>query len=218
EPTDEVRRRIVQGALARRERSTPWARVFTGVALAGAAAAAAVAVFTAEAPAPIPMAPDAPLHVAAAGTVGDAGRYGVGAHVVDVRDGASIRFDSVDPGAFDARVLAGSAFFDVDPLEAGETFRVHTDQVQVEVVGTRFEVGADGACRTVAVAEGRVRVTAPAGIQELGVGERGRYCAAAAGAESLVREAVVLVSRGQDLERAVSLLERYRAEVVAGPL
>ena len=218
-PPPDVRRRIVEGALARRERRTPWAKIVTGLALAGAATAAAVLVFQPVAPPTTPAAP-APL-VAQVGDVAGAGRFAVGPHLVDVADGGSVRFASVDPTSAEMLVEAGSATFDVEPLGVGGSFRVRTGQVLVEVVGTRFEVAADGACSTVAVSEGRVRVTDADGTRYLGLGESGRYCARAPEAntrgEALVREAVVLVSRNQDLPRAAELLERYRTTFAGGP-
>jgi len=219
EPPRQVRQRIVEGALARRARPAfPWARAFTGLALAGAAAAVSIVVLRPDVPAPGDRAAVAEVTQAVVGMRGDAGHYGVGPHRVEVAGGGSVHFDAVDPGAAELRVAAGRATFEVEPLGAGESFRVRTDQVLVEVVGTRFEVGVEGNCSRVAVTEGRVRVTGPDGISELGVGDSARFCARPAGVDALVREAVVLVSRGEDLGRAVELLERYRTLAAGGPL
>ncbi|WP_373047585.1 FecR domain-containing protein [Vulgatibacter sp.] len=223
EPSAAVQRRIVEGALARRRPSFPWAKVFTGLALAGAATAALVLTAGLETQAPVvPSAPLASVEAPAAGAVRQAGRYAVGPHRIEVATGGTLHFDSVAAGAAAFRVEAGSASFEVEKLQEGESFRVRTGQVLVEVVGTRFEVAAEGECSSVAVSEGRVRVTESAGIRYLAAGETGRYCGAAtvdrqSGGEALVREAVVLVSRGEDLQRAAALLERYRADFGGGP-
>jgi len=220
-PPQEVRRRIVEGALARRERKLPLARLFTGLALAGAAAAAAAVVVLQPAAPTAPVGPSAGPVVARAGETVEAGSFAVGPHVVEVAAGGSLHFASVDPRAAEMRVESGSATFDVEPLGPGGSFRVRTAQVLVEVVGTRFEVAAEGSCSSVSVSEGRVRVTDADGTRYLTVGESGRYCArgdeATPRGEALVREAVVLVSRNQDLPRAAALLERYRADFAGGP-
>ncbi len=223
EPSAAVQRRIVEGALSRRKPAFPWTKAFTGLALAGAAAAAVVVTFRVDSP----VGPSAPTVAAiespAAGEVRGAGTFAVGPHRIEVAAGGSVRFQGVNPGAAEFRVDAGSAVFDVEKLAAGESFRVHTGQVLVEVVGTQFAVGIDGDCSSVTVTEGRVRVTEPAGIRYLTVGESGRYCAPksaeiAGAGESLVRDALVLVSGGEDLRRAAGLLERYRAEHPGGAL
>lgn len=214
-PGSAVQRRIVEGALARRERrGLPWKPIVGALSLAGAAAAVALVVDVGSL-APARTATDgglASLPTPAAGETVATGRYAVGPHRIEVDPGGQLRFEGVDPAAASFRLEAGIATFEVEKLAPGGSFRVHTPQALVEVVGTRFEVGVEGDCTSVDVSEGRVRVTGPAGRAELPAGESGRYCAAVAGLESLVREAVILVSQGRDLDRAAELLERYRAD------
>ena len=220
-PAD-VERRIVEGALARRTPAFAWGKAFVGLALAGAATAAVVIGLRVDTPTPVPLPVAAGPEAPAAGSVREAGTFAVGPHRVEVASGGSVRFASVDPGAAEFRVEHGSAVFDVEKLAPGESFRVRTDQVLVEVVGTRFEVGADGDCSSVSVTEGRVRVTQPNGVSYLTVGESGRYCAPTdrdrTSGDALVRDALVLVSGGRELQRAAALLEQYRTEHPGGAL
>lgn len=228
EPSMAVRQRIVAGAVDRKNKRPLMARAFIGLALAGAATAAVVValrVDTVPAPidgravAPVVASVDAP----APGSVRSEGTFAVGPHRVIVAPGGSVLFESTGSDTR-LRVEKGSARFEVEHLQAGESFQVRTGQVLAEVVGTRFAVAADGACSSVSVAEGRVKVTEEnGGIRSLGVGEEGRFCrsdaparAAADEGEGLVREALVLVSRGQDLEKAASLLARYRQDFPGG--
>src|SRR5690606_34496484 len=124
--------------------------------------------------------------------------------------GASLRVEGADSLLTELRLLAGEATFEVEPLGPGEGFRVRTDEVLVEVVGTRFTVRAQERCSEVLVAQGRVRVSTVRGAGRiLGVGAEERFCPQAA-SDSLLREALLLVSSGKELERAAELLIRYR--------
>ena len=68
--------------------------------------------------------------------------------------------------------LEGKAFFAVAP-DGGRPFVVSTDQAQVKVLGTRFEVAQDtGSLRTVVV-EGRVRLSSSEGEVEVPEGSVG---------------------------------------------
>lgn len=67
----------------------------------------------------------------------------------------------------------------VTPQGAGDRFELRTPQAQVAVLGTSFSVAADAAGSRIAVAEGRVAVSAIGGAQrELGPGDSCRVDAA----------------------------------------
>jgi hypothetical protein len=97
----------------------------------------------------------------AAGDVLDASaatRHGVlrGGTRVTVASGKVVVESSDDQhGAL--RVIAGSAFLEVPPLGRGQ-FLVRTDEAEVRVHGTRFEVARDGEGTRVVVDEGLVEV------------------------------------------------------------
>lgn len=212
--------RIVRKALAAR-RGRERAPLFgvRNFALAAGVAAVAVGVFVitdTEAPAVSPTAAS-PLLVEAGESIRSAEAptsFAVGPHRVLVAPGGSVRVEHAEPNTSELRVEDGLARFEVEHLSPGQSFKVRTDQVLVEVVGTRFSVEAAGFCSEVTVEEGRVRVGFGRGDQTfLGAGESRRFCgdpAAAAGAP-LLREALVLLSGGQDLERAARLLGEFRA-------
>jgi ferric-dicitrate binding protein FerR (iron transport regulator) len=90
----------------------------------------------------------------------------------------------------------------------------------VQVVGTRFQVTSLPSCTVVAVEEGKVQVTDAEGRSDaVASGERRTFCAPPAkiamddepGTEQ-IREALVLVSSGKDLERAARMLAEYREQ------
>lgn len=236
EPSDAARRRIIEGARARTTARAhrSFHRLFAGIALAGAATAAVAlsivsdptgltrSVFgTGNTPEP---------SVATLESVATGGRYAIGPHRVEIEDASRLRFQAIDPRAVRLELSSGQARFAVDKLAAGDTFEVRTSQVLVQVVGTRFNVSAEGECSEVSVEEGRVRVLSPSNEPSyLGAGEVLRFCAEPAPGpatlgfdrhaqgEGLVREALVLVSQGRDLDRAAHLLARYRNEHAEGP-
>ncbi|HEY0839749.1 MAG TPA: FecR family protein [Vulgatibacter sp.] len=138
----------------------------------------------------------------------------VGRHRVLVAPGGSVRVEHAEPNTSELRVEDGLAHFEVEHLSPGQSFKVRTDQVLVEVVGTRFSVEATGSCSEVTVDEGRVRVGFGRGERTyLGAGESRRFCGDPAGTAGapLLREALVLLSGGQELERAAGLLAEFRA-------
>lgn len=216
EPDAAALGRILRGARAgapkRRRKRIP---LLGGLALAGAAAAAAYLSLLPAAP--TPFAPRA-------GALAEGGRYELGPHRLEVDADGALRFQAIDSSAARLRVERGAARFQVAKLAPGDSFHVRTDQVLVEVIGTRFEVRAEGPCSGVAVEEGQVQVTGPAGVtRSLRAGESDRFCTPAGSLlpaglppEAMVREALVLVSRGAELERAASLLARYRVEHPGG--
>ena len=209
-PPRSAEARIVAGALERRapKRSSPWALL----AGAGAVAAAfALSINVSERSTPT----DAPL-VASGDSVrgGDMPTaFAVGPHRVLVDPGGSLHVEHAEPDVSELRVENGRASFHVQHLAEGQSFKVRTEQVLVEVVGTRFSVEAAGVCSEVAVEEGRVRITDDKGVQVfLGAGESRRFCGDPATEAGLLREALVLLSGGRDLEKAAGLLTRFRAE------
>jgi hypothetical protein len=71
------------------------------------------------------------------------------------------------------RLDDGRIELDVNPLAAGERFRVVTDSGEIEVRGTRFEVLAShGTLRSVSVSRGRVEVRSGGGLAVLDPGDR----------------------------------------------
>ncbi len=223
-PAD-VGERIVRESLRRLERRRQWLWIGAPAAMA---AAAVLVLWLVRAPGPGPdgaggvatpgggLAP-APIAVHASGA--DAAEVALGAHRVHLAPESRVELTRV-PGPdvdidVDVALAAGSAEFAVAPLAAGHGFRVATDTVLVEVVGTRFTVVITDDCTAVAVTEGVVRVTPASGdAAELTAGARHTYCPAAAGdgavaGERWVREALVLASEKRDAARATILLERY---------
>lgn len=155
---DATARRIVDAALAERpRRRTPWL-------VGGFAVAAAAAGLTLMVTRPAPPSAD---------------RVEVGAHTVTRAPDADV--EVVRRRADDTliRLEKGSAKFTVAPLAAGESFRVRTAEIEVEVVGTAFAVTTADGCSTVEVSEGRVRVSAGHASSLLGAGERLEHCATA---------------------------------------
>lgn len=235
QPPEAVRKRIVEGARLRTldKAEHPLRRLFVGVALAGAATAALVVTTLTGTMEPGNHIDSArPGHdsvVATLASVATGGRYSVGPHRVEIANQGRLFFEAVDPGSVRIRLEAGQATFDVEKLDNGDTFEVRTEQVLVQVVGTRFSVASDGGCSEVKVEEGRVRVlSATAEPSTLGAGEAGRFCESGGRpgslgldsntqGEGLVREALVLVSQARDLDRAAHLLDRYRIEYPNGP-
>jgi hypothetical protein len=101
-------------------------------------------------------------------------------------------------------------------LPAGQHFRVRTEHLTVEVVGTDFTVSLLGECTRVDVTEGRVRVRSTSDEELLlSAGQWQQHCVSPG--EALVREALALVLAGKEPERAAGLLRRYLAEQPRGP-
>jgi TolA-binding protein len=82
-----------------------------------------------------------------------------------IRAIGAARFTRVQTAPDDVvRLDHGAIVLEVSPLAAGERFRVRTDDAEVEVRGTRFEVSADeGKLMAVSVSSGRVEVRSPDG-------------------------------------------------------
>ncbi len=188
-PSDAVSRRITERALERRAPKR-WI-----VPLAGLAAVAAALVIWAAQPAPS----------------GD--RVQVGPHTVVRAPGSEVEVVRRSHEQTLVRLGRGAADFDIEPLGAGQSFRVRTPEIEVEVVGTAFRVETADGCSTVRVTEGRVRVTAGRASSLLGAGESTHHCASAVEApapgEALVREAQRLMLDPQRTAEAAVLFERY---------
>lgn len=210
-PAPEVERRIVERSLARLgSRSFEWMRAAV-LPLAGAAAAVAIGVglhvYQPVVPGSAAIAKGGSLRSTQEGPTS----FHVGRHQILLSPSSLVKVDAAEPGLTELVVEAGTATFDVEKLQKGEAFRVRTDQVLVEVVGTRFSVGAQGSCSLIRVEEGIVRVTSWDGrVEKLEAGRRGRYCAGQS-SDALLREALVLISGGQSLPKAAELLESYLA-------
>lgn len=226
-PAD-VGERIVRESLRRLERRRRRQWLWIGAPAAMAAAAAVLVLWLVRAPGPdsgdaggvaTPRGGLAPAPIAVHASGADAAEVTLGAHRVHLAPESRVELTRV-PGPdvdVDLALVAGSAEFAVAPLAAGHGFRVATDTVLVEVVGTRFTVAITEDCTAVAVTEGVVRVTPASGdAAELTAGARHTYCPAAAGdgavaGERWVREALVLASEKRDAARATLLLEHYLA-------
>lgn len=220
-PSAAVEARIVRGAFARMERRTAprWhPAAWTVAAAAAAALALAVLVPTTG------EVPTAPAIAAGSALSADAGAatFALGSHTVAVASG-QVLVERLEGRSADLRLRGGEATFEVEPLAAGEAFRVFTERATVEVVGTVFTVADDGACTRVAVARGKVRASGTDGaVRFLGAGEAARFCAGEVPAgvalpgEARVREAIRLLSENRDLERAAGLLASYREEFPGG--
>jgi ferric-dicitrate binding protein FerR (iron transport regulator) len=205
-PPPRVRAVILQRALAEvhqpRPAAFPWRAALAGAAVAIAAVAT-------------PLLLRAPAGPTTYETAGASQEIALGPHHITLAPhthaviGADPRQASID-------LAQGLSSFAVAKLSAGDTFRVRTAQVLVEVVGTRFDVEADGSCSTVKVQQGKVRVTptgAPAVL--LVPPQEQTFCGGVGSqvpseAERLVRDALPLISAGE-LDRAGDMLGRALA-------
>lgn len=86
-----------------------------------------------------------------------------------VLDARSMLADDTDGTVREVELLQGAAFFDV--LGDGRTFVVQAGEVEIEVLGTAFEVTKDSGAVTVAVQKGRVRVQGEGVDRYLGAGD-----------------------------------------------
>jgi transmembrane sensor len=89
-------------------------------------------------------------------------------------DAAQVEVTAVSDAAVDVSLQSGRARFDV-VKRPERRFRVHCDDVVVEVLGTSFELTRDGARTQVRVVRGRVAVRWPSGTTELGAGQSGWF-------------------------------------------
>ncbi|MEO0622186.1 MAG: FecR domain-containing protein [Pseudomonadota bacterium] len=87
-----------------------------------------------------------------------------------VLDAGTALRDATDGGERRVAVLAGAAFFEVAPDD--RPFRVEIGGLEASVLGTAFETVRIGEAVTVAVAKGRVAVTADGERIVLGAGDR----------------------------------------------
>lgn len=207
-PPREVQERIVQVAMKRVKKRPLLVHGFE-LALAASAAAVAIGVglhlWGPNAPVENPLPAKGSLH--ASGELPTS--FKIDAHEVHLSPETEVEVLAAEPGRIELALSSGKATFDVQRLEAGEVFRVKTEHVLVEVVGTRFSVQSERACSTVTVEEGRVRVSDTAGaVILLSPKQQRRFCPGA-NADYLLRQALVLISGGGSLDEAVKLLEDY---------
>lgn len=192
-PADAVSRRIVARALEPRPR-----RLALPVGLLGLAAAAAAVAFMVLPGDPPVDAPD---------------RLEVGRHTVLRAPGADVEVVRRRADETLVRLSTGAADFDIEPLGPGQSFRVRTPEIEIEVVGTAFRVHTAEGCSTVEVTEGKVRVAAGQASTLLGAGEQATHCAAAVEAavpgEALIREAQRLMLDPASAAEAARLFARY---------
>jgi len=87
---------------------------------------------------------------------------------------ARVETVAVGPHEVTLRLDAGTARFSVTPNRT-RPFRVMARDVTVTVLGTVFSVAVEARGVRVSVERGRVRVDAPRGTRELGVGEAGSF-------------------------------------------
>lgn len=199
-PAAAVIDRIVAAAL-HRPAARPWYLPAPGwrtAALVAAALAVAIAAIWLARPAP---------------EAGDV--LAIGAHRVTRTATADVEVARRTTDDTLVRLERGEARFEIAPLAAGEAFRVHTPELEVEVVGTAFTVASAAGCSDVRVEEGRVRVAAGPASRLLIAGESMRHCAAAAEAaapgEAMIREAQRHMLDPAGAADAIVLFDRYAA-------
>lgn len=215
----QVQRRIVLRAIERIEprahRPVRW--VYATVGLVAAVALVVAGWFG--------RGPPRPSAGSLVATTSSAATYAIGPHRVELLPLSRMRFAHIDPGAVELELQSGRANFQVAHLLPAEHFKVQSEGVLVEVVGTRFAVEIEGPCQKVRVQEGQVRVTSrgPEGSAVLLPGQERTWCPKASGPEALtaeerlVREALALIRGDEsDLPKAAALLERYRIEYADG--
>lgn len=212
-PTREAQERIVQGSL-RRMKKRPRLSQPLGFSFAAVAAALTMglglhwlAPASPDGNHPL-FPPKGSLHAATEVP----SSFSIGPHEVHLSPASTVQVEAAERNLTELRVEAGSALFDVAPLAEGASFRVRTDHILVEVVGTRFTVRNDGSCSLVLVEEGKVLVTDVSGATNLLLpNQQRRYCPGQT-ADHLLREALVSISRGEGLDQAAELLARYLRE------
>ena len=220
---DAIRLRIEQGSLLRlperRAPRRPWLFVAAGASLAAGLAIGLLAVPVAPEPAaPLSMVEVLP-RLEEVTTVDAPRTVSAGRHRLEVQAYSSVVVREA-AGRIEVRLLGGTARFQVAPLRVDELFEVRTGRVVAQVVGARFEIADLPSCSLVAVDQGSVQVTDAQGRRDaVGAGERRTFCAPPAKLPDVdepgtdeVREALVLVSSGKELERAAQLLSDYRAQ------
>lgn len=217
-PPPVVEERIVARAMEHLERqSSPWRKLMHrgfGWGLTAATAAVAFGVgLHLWSPATTPQLPaKGSLHA----SQDLPSSFRVGPHEVLLSPASEVEVTAAEAGLIELRVGSGTATFDVSPLGAGEIFRVRTEHVLVEVVGTRFSVQSERICSSVVVEEGRVRVSDASGaVVHLEPNQKRRFCLRGY-SDSLLREALVLISGGESIQKAIGLLEDY-LETQPGP-
>ncbi len=204
-PSEEVRRRIVEGAMRRVRKPRFFARGFEwGLTAATAAVAVGIGLHL-WSPASEPLPPKGSLHASQELPVS----FRVGAHEVHLSPASKVEVAAAEPELIELKVTSGTATFDVAPLSRGAIFRVRTEQVLVEVVGTRFSVQSERYCSTVKVEAGRVRVSDAEGRVVLLDPNQGRRFCSRGSSDAMLRQALVLISGGEALDEAIELLEAY---------
>ena len=211
---DAVRRRIVVGAVDRSDNPstarTLRLRLFAGTSVAVVFAAVALFVIRAR---PVTPTPGSVVTAERATT------FAIGPHRVALALGGQLRFDALDPAAVELSLERGRAGFEVAHLGARGHFRIRAHDLEVSVIGTKFDVERTGVCTEVRVQQGRVQVS-PINAEPLFLtaGMARSFCPpqgaeGLSAAEQMVRDALRLIAGGSeaDLRRALVLLERYRA-------
>lgn len=201
-PPPDVHARIVSGSLERIEarRRRPHRRRSAFLVLAVSTAAVAWLFFVPTAPAPTAPTPELVVAPPAAPTI----EKGPNADLVVERE---------DDAATELFLARGRATFEIPKRKGRRPFRVRTPSALVEVIGTGFVVRTEGLCTDVHVRHGVVRVKADGHEPvALTAGQSATRCLPedAVEGETWISEAVRLVAAGDDLSRAVHLLERYR--------
>jgi ferric-dicitrate binding protein FerR (iron transport regulator) len=224
----EVERRIIAGALARRRGPETRPALRAVLVLAGAAAVLAGLWLLGAGQRPVrqerlaPGAGEAPV-----GTEWSASTRSsqhLGPHRLELEPRARLRLAAGTARAPRLALAAGRARFRVAKLAAGEGFTVETRQARVSVLGTVFTVDAGERCTRVEVARGRVVVAASGEERVLGAGEERSFCGLLPGTPSqsldeegrLVRRAIGLATRGENLAEAESTLTAYLAREPRG--
>ncbi|MEM6729910.1 MAG: FecR domain-containing protein [Myxococcota bacterium] len=155
-----------------RDVSLGWERL--RFALLGAAATLAVSLILRSIPGPPPKPTplaNAPTEVPAAAPAVLA--LSDGSRVTSGRE-SRVEVERVSEKLVALQLRTGRASFDV-AKKPDRDFQVRVENVVVHVVGTQFTVERSGEDAKVSVTEGRVRVEAPSGTQELGAGETNSF-------------------------------------------
>lgn len=211
QPPPTVQDRIVRGAMARA--STPprrW-RWLAGVPIASATALLVAWVLWVRPTTYQPIEAGFVHQPRAA-----AAKYAIGPAEIDVSTGAHLRVERATPENVALVLTAGRIAANVRPLAAGRSFEIRSPHGTVRVVGTRFVVEVSD-CTYVSVSKGAVLLegTSEKEAARVSAGQQRALCPheepplADDHGRSWVREAMGLITRGEDPDTATRLLERY---------
>ena len=212
-PPPDVQARIVEGALARRQRAGLWRWALVAPALAALlfwwrAPDRTPPKVEAKAPAPVEQGPKGPEQ-GPRETLDEPVEFALGPHRATLSPQSRANFQQTSPDNVQIALLQGQIALSVAPLAQGQRFAITTPQTQVEVLGTAFSVTLEEDCTKVVVTEGRVWLKDQ---RTLKAGEQGQVCDVQDNGEAQVQEALELIAKGASPERPIALLEDYRTK------